>query len=1070
MLEFIFGRPKSGKTAEIIKRIKECVDKNQRTYLLVPEQQVHISETMLAEMMPSSWRCFEVISFSRLTELVFASVGGITDKSVDENVKHLILWYSANTMPEADLSLYRESRSDVSFSNMLLSTITELSAYGITPERLAESADGASDAQFKQKMLDISAIYASFKHNIQKKLGAGIMLKEDMQSYLCEALKESRFFCGANVFIDSFTDFTANEEAILKRIIRDADNTAITISMASRGKKEIYNESIRDTLRSLTSYARDNYIKTVDFTAKARCGGENRALSAIERNIWNFSLTHDMLETIPAEDLSAVNMTRCKSPYEEAEYAAIKILEEHNAGTPFSEMAVIMRDAEGYKGIINSIFDKYHIPYFYSEKTDISATSAARYILASLRAVSSGFRLDDILSIVKTGLCSATDSDCDMFEDYCTSWNINGSGFLVDAFNMNPDGYSITRSKRADLILSAANKVRETIIPPLKALRAKLHSANNTHESIEAICDYIDTTSLAASISSLCEDNLARGEIRECSETLRIYDYIIESLNTIDKIFGEDKLTQGELISAIEIMFSHTDIASVPPIDEYVTVGSAPTLRTENIKSAFVLGLCDGEFPRAVGDGTLISHTDKESLAMSGIKLASTKERLSSDELYFVYRALTTPKDKLYLTFPEASIDGRAKSTSVAWRRILFILGKSDDGIPKFDSSRLRDYLCDSQGATDTLEAEADNTDNIDPHEARLIFGDKIHLSKSQISTFTLCPYSYWCSNVLHLREGKTPDIKPSEIGTLVHYVLEKYLEENVTADGSVIPKESDEIFKRTSELCEDYIKEIGISPTPYELYSFSRFRDSAYMMLKNIDEEFRSCDFKIIAREEKISESQKSLLSPLRISVPVSDDFTAEVILGGNVDRIDALVREGDPNVYVRIIDYKTGKDSFNIDKISDGHDIQLPIYLFAATSDHNQSSELFASLTDGNNEGSIVPVSALFLSIKEECRQKIPFRSGFILNDRDILLAANHSLDDKFLVGTAKKGDDGTPANKVDSEKMNEIKATVESTVSSVASSIYSGKAEKRPSSDACRYCKIKNQCPVAVQDKSF
>ena len=128
-------------------------------------------------------------------------------------------------------------------------------------------------------------------------------------------------------------------------------------------------------------------------------------------------------------------MTLCKNPYEEAEFVAIKLLENHADGIDFSNMAVIMRDAEGYKGIINSVFEKYNIPYFYSEKTDICTTSASRYILSSLRAIATNFRLDDMLTLVKTGLCPISDEECDMFEDYCTTWKINGSGFTAGAFH-----------------------------------------------------------------------------------------------------------------------------------------------------------------------------------------------------------------------------------------------------------------------------------------------------------------------------------------------------------------------------------------------------------------------------------------------------------------------------------------------------------------------------------------------------------------------------------------------------------------------------------------------------------
>ncbi len=1062
MLEFIFGRPKSGKTTEIINRIKECVAQNKKTYLLVPEQQVHVTETMLASMLPSSWKCFEVISFSRLCEMVFSRYGGLTRRSVDDNVKHLLMWHSVNSVSDM-LEEYTQSKSDASFSDMLLSAITELSVLGVSPDKLEEAIERADDEQFKKKFSDIALIYANFKANIKERLGEDALLKEDLQKLAAEKLREHKFFEDSYVFVDSFTDFTGTEEKILEQIIKSADKTTISVNLPARAYDMPHIKSIRETLKTLTSYAKNNYIETVDTIICAKNESDSE-LARIEKHLWDFSLKAKDIPALPDAHSSTVNMTVCKNSYEEAEYVAIKILEQRAAGVKFSDMAVIMRDAESYKGIINAIFDKYNIPYFISEKTDISTTSAARYILSSLRSVAANLRLDDVLTLVKTGLCPVTSQECDMFEDYCTTWSINGDGFRTSGFNMNPDGYSTRISERGKAILDAANKVRDVIIPPLDAMREKLAVAKNTRESVAAIYDYINETRLSDSVSDLCELELAAGNLRECSEVLRVYDYILDSLSMLSEILGDEKLKVGELISALGIMFAHTDIASVPPIDEYVTIGSASTLRVENIKVAFVMGLCEGEFPRAASEHGIIKERDKDILEELDIKLTSNHEKVSSDELYFVYNALTTPSQKLYLSASSFGIDGRAKAFSFAWNRILFVLGKNKNDIEDFDLSRINNKTADKAADVDERQS------NVDPEMTRLVFGDSIRLSKSQISTFTLCPYRYWCENVLGLRESRGSSMNPADIGTLVHYVLEKYLKENKTEEGEIIHRAPEFILDMASQITEKYIDEIGFVPSPSTLYAISRFRNTAYYMLKNIDEEFLESDFKILSLEESISERSYSRLKPMYIDVPVSPDFTPKVILGGTVDRIDVFRYEN--NAYIRIVDYKTGSDSFSIDKISDGHDIQLPIYLFAVAEDSNKesllSSRLFADADDGLK---IIPASALFFSVREKNGKISPFRSGFILNDDKVLEASNRELKKEFIVGSTKaKNDDGSPGNYLDSEGMDTVKTVLCDTISEIAKNIYSGRAPRCPSSDACGFCKIKNQCPVAVKDKGF
>ena len=252
MLEFIFGPPKSGKTTEIINRIKTCVKKGKRTYLLVPEQQVHVSETMLAAIMPESWTCFEVISFSRLCEMIFTRYGGITKKSVDDNVKHLLMWYSANSISDF-LCEYKQDKNDSAFSDMMLSAITELSTSGLDPESLEKLIEESDDEQFKKKFSDIALIYSKFKSDVAEKLGKNIMLKDDLQKLALRKLSDNKFFEGACVFVDSFTDFTGIEEKMLLEIIKSADSTTITINLPARGYSQPHAHSVRDTLKKLSA-------------------------------------------------------------------------------------------------------------------------------------------------------------------------------------------------------------------------------------------------------------------------------------------------------------------------------------------------------------------------------------------------------------------------------------------------------------------------------------------------------------------------------------------------------------------------------------------------------------------------------------------------------------------------------------------------------------------------------------------------------------------------------------------------------------------------------------------------
>ena len=240
-----------------------------------------------------------------------------------------------------------------------------------------------------------------------------------------------------------------------------------------------------------------------------------------------------------------------ENEFDEVNLAALKILQAYRSGTKFSEMALIVRDAETRKGLIEAVFEKAGIPFFISERTDLSSSAAARLIFSALRCVTYNFRTSDVLTLLKTGLCGIDPSDADLFEDYVYTWSISGNKFLEDIWSMNPDGYTKDEpSGRSHEILLAANRVRSAVIPPLVRLRTKFSSAKgNTLENCRAIYDYLGEIGIESSLSALAEFDVATGNLRGAGESLRIYDSIVTSLSSIAQILSDTPTTSEELLT-----------------------------------------------------------------------------------------------------------------------------------------------------------------------------------------------------------------------------------------------------------------------------------------------------------------------------------------------------------------------------------------------------------------------------------------------------------------------------------------------------------------------------------------
>lgn len=1060
MLTLLLGRSGSGKTTYILNEIEKHVQKGETTYLLVPEQQVYISECMLAFLPASAALCFEVVSFSRLCELVFGKYGGLTNRSAGKAQRSLIMWQTLRELSKS-LVQYKGIKTDASLTSMMLATIDELHSNSVSPQKCERIAELCSDVNLSNKLSDVAAIYQLFEENIKERIGESEAAAEDKLIRLYDTLKENDFFTDCNVYVDSFTSFTKEEQKVLECIISQAKSTCISLTYEKDSSAPHF-ESVKDTYTKLCAYAKTHQIEKNEYLRS-----ESAELKALEKHLWDFSVTKETIPQIDEKNRGSIEMHKCLNEYEEIWLSALNIKKERARGIKYSEIALITRDPESKRGMIDAVFEQMGIPYFLSERTDLSQTAPARLILSALRCVAHNFNSVDVITLLKTGLLGIDPHDADLFEDYCYTWNINGNLFTQkEAWSMNPDGYVKEKSDRAEIILESANRVRDIIIPPLAELRSKFSvNKGNTTENCRALYSYLTKISLSQRLSDQAEHALGSGDIKGAGELLRLYDYIVSTLTDISTLLSESETDPEELCSAIEIMLRNTDIGSVPAMSDYVTVGSAATLRIENIKTAILIGLCEGEFPASYSDSGILTESDKCAMEKHDVRLTSREDIATADELFYVYRAMTKPSEKLILSTCRSSISGRVRNPSTAWNRVEFLFPYIKAS--SFDLSYIRamseksgenekERDVESINADDLVEGARNNVVEIDPLFVRSIFTDKLHLSKSRISTFAECPYKYWCEYVLKLREQKVSAVSYADSGTTIHYILENALKQICDETGRPGKIDDDELIRLVDNTLEKYVNEINCPLPPSMMYSFSRLRDLSLIMVKSVVDELDSSKLRVVAFEQSISDRHPNSLKPLEIKVNENEDLPL-VSLGGVIDRIDCY--EGEDKKYVRIIDYKTGSHKFNVEKIETGEDLQLPAYLFTATLKKNKGF-----FGEGKE---VFPASAQFLSAEESGGKVEPVRSGFLLKDEEFLRAMSEDLDPHVL-GMSFKNGETKSKSALSAEGISNVDAVMRNTISATAKKMYSGKAPRTPSQDACRFCSMKSTCPVANKEK--
>ena len=1086
MTELIYGLPGTGKTTFIINKIKEDVAQGQKVLLIVPEQQTVEVERKMTKLLPaSSQLIFEVVNFSRLANKLFRLYGGLSYNYITNGMKNLLM---KRTLIEISsmLSEYGlRAVGDSSLPSLMLAQINEFKINNISVTKLGNVADSLDeDNPLKSKLSDFSLIYSEFSAMVENTYDDS---SDDLEK-LHSLLEKNRFFNGYNVYIDAFSSFTAWEYKIItEHIFSQADNCAVTIPSDSPYCEALHLTSVTKTSKKLREAAGKNARTTVlDTPYRAK----SPALTRLWRSLWDFSLDVKKLDRL--EDDGTVSIIKCTDMYHESEAVANTILSLLDSGYRCREIAVIAGDMSSYRGIIDSAFEKAGIPYFMSEKADLVSEPLVSLILSAFAIKLRGWRSEDVIAYLKTGLTDIPAADIDVFELYVSTWKISGKRFSDEFWSMNPDGYSKSISARGLKILETANDVKNKLTSTLFEFFTKLDAANNTRELCEATYEFFKSLDLSNKLCERAKRAYAAKDRKTALECAGTHKAFVKVLSDISSTLGDSKMSIEEFVSSLKLVLGNTDIATIPTAADEVLLGSASMLRASDIRCAILIGVCDGKLPAHVSENGFFSDNEKEKLSELGINLSSNVAENSAEELLYVYRAVTLPSDKLIISYHSRS-GGTAFKPSLAITRILSLLPAikiraygAENELDRFMSRALSFEALGSVRNPQNraaLEKIFDNdkeygeilkkskipisspTCRLENETSDKLFGKNIGLTQTKMDQYVRCHFSYFCRHALELREIGSASFNRANTGTFIHQLLETFIKTVIDNDAVNTELPLEEIEKIIKQAAKKYTDDIlGNHNTPSKRLShlFDRLTRLAVFMAAALHKELLESSFVPKYLEMDIGTDSKCILPSPQLKLKDGSCVT----LSGKVDRLDIF--KSNNTVYVKVIDYKTGSKTFSIDDIESGLNTQLLLYLFTIC---NTKSEKFKEKLGCQEGDEIKPASAMYVStalpsintdygtdskrIFEIAESKLP-RSGIVLDDGEILNKLHRS----------GKVRGGTP---ISADDFKALEKQINETLLSIAEEIKGGNADIIPLKDGrkypCEYCNMKQFCRVNV-----
>ena len=897
---------------------------------------------MVALLPPSAQLSFEVSNFTRLANRTYRALGGLNRANESPAAEILAFYRALRDLAPALLQYGGRTAENPRFAERLFSAKGAFSASLITPENLLQTADdlGEDDA-LGRKLHDLGTVFSTAAGLLREQYGK----ERDELARLPEALSHGgeQLFSATHLFIDSFTDFTAEELAILAVLFRICPEVTITLPQPAPGAEGLAFFSAARTEQKLRRFAA-LAEKPVFFETEP----DNKpadVLSFIRKNL--FDMTADPAPLSFADGGEELTLTRCRNPLAESEHAAAVIHRLVRSGARYREITVVVRDVAAYAGVLDAVFEKEGIPCFLSEKTDLSSKPLLSLILSALRIIRYGYRAEDVIGYLKTGLCGVTPDETNFAEEYLNVWKLRGKAAYGAKFTKNPDGLSPKKSTRGEHILARAEAVRKIFYPPLAALEKELKSAENAAGQIGAIFRLLTTLNVREQLKKEAAARLAAGERKEAEELSRLFSVTTETLETAAKMLGNNVYSVKELQDALSLAFSHTDIGTIPTSADEVTIGSAALLRADHPSYVLVLGLCEGSFPQNVSKDNLLNGEERARMEELGLTLSGDEDSAASDELFYVWRAFTAPKKHLWLSYPAVSSAGKACTPSIAIHRVRALfpglkeeIYEAEDPLSHiYSRSAMEEHFAEcAPGDREKLKAllreelpESPVLSGTPVTDAAAsvpqALGDKLfshrEISPSALEDYASCRFSYFCSRILKLREEPSDTFSGAEVGTYIHFILEKAIGEMRERGAGAFTE--DEIDALIMKISDQYRQELTAATgelTPRAEALFARLLLLAGIVVRGLFAEFADSLFTPAFMELS--------LKTFGETPTVSLSGGGVVPLTGKADRVDFWVAE-DGKAYFRVVDYKTKKHKFTPETVREGASIQMPLYLMA-------------------------------------------------------------------------------------------------------------------------------------------
>ncbi len=1013
-MRLLIGRAGSGKTTLCLQEIEEELYRNQdgpSLIYLVPEQAAFEAEYALASLpgLGGTIRA-QVLSFRRLAWRILQETGGGRRLFIDDTGKGMVL-RKALERHKSLLQILRDAGDKPGFLQDLVNLYNELrrnriSIYHLKEAWNRETKNKGGGGLLGKKLGEVALVM----EEAEQELSAHYVDAEDTLLMLALKLPQSNFARDALLWVDGFYGFTHLEFFVLESLLQHAREMTVTLCLDrcyTMGEKvdelnPFYNSAV--TCKHLQQLAAARGVATTKILLPQNgCAylprfKNNPHLSHLEKHLHSYP-------TIPfcGEHYSSLPLRLVAAPGRRSEVEAVarEIIrltrDEHYR---YREIAVVAHNLEQYADLIVPVFNDYNIPLFLDQKRTILHHPLVEFIRSALEVVNGNWRPETVFRCIKSGFLFPADGDqkqfqkwrdlAAMLENYVLAYGIRGAHwkddqrwkyFRRDTLEEEDPGPSIDEAAFLDQI----DKTRRLLSGPLLQFQDKYGAASTVRERVKAVYELLETVAAGQKLLLAAEQARERGEPEKSREQEQVFQGIINLMDQLVEITGEEKVAPALFARLIDSGLAALRLGLVPPSLDQVLVGNLERTRAGNLRALFLLGANDGILPSRPTGEAIFSEEERDTLEARGFTLSPGPRRRLFDEEFFIYIALTGAKELLWVSYSLADEEGRALLPALLISRLQEMFPGLREEVPVIDKEescsnetatnnesgaanlllpfiihprqtlshlalqlgRWKEgavlhplwwevynwYACGGGDKEDTKRLLAgifyENTETaINEKTSCELYGSPLQASASRLERFRNCPFAHFAAYGLRLQQRVQYGLEAPDTGRFFHVALRnvaRVLETQQRHWGDCKKEELLQIVSaEVTRLLPRVQQEILLSSQRY-LHLAKKIEETVGRAVLYLAEQDRRSEFKPIAVE--ISFAKDGELPPLHLTL----ENGTPVNIVGRIDRLDGAISDTG-SIYLRIIDYKSGAADLDLMEVLHGLSLQLFIYLDAA------------------------------------------------------------------------------------------------------------------------------------------